>query len=70
MIGEYEDADNVRISGIRLQGADPSVAPEGSPPSTGVSIHSSLNVEIDNNESPGGTSRPSGCTIPGAGSIA
>ena len=32
------------------KGADPSAAPEGSPPSTGISIHSSLNVEIDNNE--------------------
>ena len=49
-IGEYVNADNVRISGIRLQGADPSVAAEGSPPSTGISIDSSLNVEIDNNE--------------------
>jgi hypothetical protein len=48
--GPDRNADNVRISGIRLQGADPSVAPEDTPYSTGIRIDSSLNVEIDNNE--------------------
>jgi VCBS repeat protein len=50
IIGEYFDADNVRISGIRLQGADQSVAEEESPSSIGIWINSSLNVEIDNSE--------------------
>jgi hypothetical protein len=50
IIDRLRDADNVRISGIRLQGADQAVAPEHSPRSTGISIDSCLNVEIDNNE--------------------
>jgi hypothetical protein len=49
-IGQQWNADNVRISGIRLQGADTSVADEGSPGSIGIYIDSSLNVEIDNSE--------------------
>ena len=50
VIGEYLATDNVRITGIRLQGADQSVAEEDTPSSTGIWINSSLNVEIDNNE--------------------
>jgi hypothetical protein len=47
---EIDRSDNVRITGIRLQGADGSVADEDSPDAIGVWINSSLNVEIDNNE--------------------
>ncbi|WP_437683450.1 FG-GAP-like repeat-containing protein [Sorangium sp. So ce131] len=50
VIGDYLDTDNVRISGIRLQGADQSVAEESSPSSVGISVNSSLNVEIDNSD--------------------
>lgn len=50
VIGEYLNTDNVRISGIRLQGADTSVADEDSPRSTAIRVNSSLNVQLDNNE--------------------
>ena len=44
-------ADHVRISGIRLQGANyNSIADEDDPGSTGITVYSSVNVEIDNNE--------------------
>jgi hypothetical protein len=50
IIDRFKDADNVRISGIRLRGADGAVSPDGGPRSTGIAIDSCLNVEIDNNE--------------------
>lgn len=46
----YNNADNIRISGIRLDGADMGIASDGTPGSTGIVIYSSVNVEIDNNE--------------------
>ena len=50
MIGQYWNADNVRISGIRILGADGSVAEESTPNSIGILVASSINVEIANNE--------------------
>lgn len=50
MIGAYLPTDNVRISGIRLRGANLDVAPEDSPPSVGIRVNSGINVEIENNE--------------------
>ena len=50
VIGQYFDADNVRISGIRLAGPDPSVADNDAMESKGIWIDSSVNVEIDNND--------------------
>jgi hypothetical protein len=47
---EYHESDNVRISGIRLQGAEMGVADGDAWASTGITVHSSINVEIDNNE--------------------
>jgi hypothetical protein len=41
--------DNVRITGLRLQGADMGV-PDGDDVSAGISINSNLNIEIDHNE--------------------
>ena len=49
----YQDeyADNVRISGIRLQGPTFNrVADEDAPASFGITVYSSINVAIDNNE--------------------
>lgn len=45
---ERRPADNVRISGIRLEGAEMGVADEHA--SLGIKVYSSVNVEIDNNE--------------------
>jgi hypothetical protein len=47
---ERKPADNVRISGIRLQGPEMGVADKDAPGASGVTIYSSINVEIDNNE--------------------
>ena len=41
---------NVRITGLRIQGAEMGVADADAPGSTGISIRSWTNVEIDNNE--------------------
>jgi hypothetical protein len=43
-------ADNVRISGLRIDGGVMGVAGEGTPAATGITVHSCVNVEIDNNE--------------------
>jgi hypothetical protein len=49
VIGGY--SDNVRISGIRLQGATyNSIAAADDPGSVGIRVSSSVNIEIDNNE--------------------
>ena len=50
MIGRYEPANGVRITGVRLQGAEMGIADEDSETSVGIAIYSSRNVEIDNNE--------------------
>jgi hypothetical protein len=49
---DYQDneADNVRISGIRLEGAEMGSADSDTDPSIGIRVVSSVNVEIDNNE--------------------
>jgi FG-GAP-like repeat/Right handed beta helix region/FG-GAP repeat len=41
---------NVRISGLRIEGAEMGVADSDTPGSTGISVRSWINVEIDNNE--------------------
>jgi Right handed beta helix region len=41
---------NVRITGLRIQGAEMGVADADAPGSTGISIRSWTNIEIDNNE--------------------
>ena len=43
-------ADNVRISGMRLEGAELGNADEDDPVSIGITVWSSVHVEIDNNE--------------------
>ena len=50
MIGRYEPANGVRITGVRLQGAQMGIADKDDYPSVGISVYSSRNVEIDNNE--------------------
>jgi hypothetical protein len=50
LIGRYEPANGVRITGVRLQGAEMDIADEDSDTSVGIAIYSSRNVEIDNNE--------------------
>lgn len=47
---EYHESDNVRISGIRLQGAEMGSADADASGSTGITIYSSVHIEIDNNE--------------------
>jgi hypothetical protein len=42
--------DNVRISGLRIDGGEMGVADAGAALSVGIGIQSALNVEIDNNE--------------------
>ncbi|WP_020390821.1 FG-GAP-like repeat-containing protein [Kribbella catacumbae] len=44
------NADNIRISGIRLYGGEMGIVSKDTPGSTGIVIYSSINVEIDNNE--------------------
>jgi hypothetical protein len=44
------EADNVRISGIRLQGAEMGIADGDTWASVGIRVNSSINVELDNNE--------------------
>jgi hypothetical protein len=43
-------ADNVRISGVRLEGAEIGNADSDDPGSVGITVWSSVHVEIDNNE--------------------
>lgn len=43
-------ADNVRISGIRLQGPEMGIADEDAWSAAGITVYSSVGVEIDNNE--------------------
>src|SRR5262245_4322798 len=50
MIGRYEPANGVRITGVRLQGAEMGIAAADSDTSVGIAIYSSHAVEIDNNE--------------------
>jgi hypothetical protein len=50
LIGRYEPANGVRITGIRLQGAEMGIADENAYPSVGIAIYSSRNVQIDNSE--------------------
>ena len=50
IIGEYWDADDVRITGIRLEGGETGIADGDAPGSIGISVFSSVNVEIHNNE--------------------
>jgi len=47
---QYNEADNVRISGIRLEGAELGNADADAEGSVGITVYSSVNVEIDNNE--------------------
>jgi len=47
---QYNEADNVRISGIRLEGAELGNADGDAEGSVGITVYSSVNVEIDNNE--------------------
>jgi Right handed beta helix region len=42
--------DNVRISGLRIEGADMGIADDDGGPSSGIYVDSHLNVEIDHNE--------------------
>jgi hypothetical protein len=49
-IGEYNPDDNVRISGVRLEGAEMGIADGDADGSIGIRVSSSKNVEIDNNE--------------------
>ncbi|MGH8533263.1 MAG: right-handed parallel beta-helix repeat-containing protein, partial [Gammaproteobacteria bacterium] len=50
IIGEYNPDDDVRISGVRLEGAEMGIADGGAKGSIGITVLSSKNVEIDNNE--------------------
>lgn len=50
MIGRYEPGNGVRITGVRLQGAEMGIADSDSETSVGVAVYSSHNVEIDHNE--------------------
>jgi hypothetical protein len=47
---ERRPADNVRISGIRLDGGTMGIADADAAGSTGIAVYSSVNVEIGNNE--------------------
>jgi hypothetical protein len=49
-IGLYEAANNVRVTGVRLEGAEMGIAPDSAPSSNGITVYSSVNVEIDHNE--------------------
>ncbi len=45
-----EAADNVRITGMRIDGGEMGVADSDTDAAIGITVNSSLNVEIDNNE--------------------
>ncbi|MFC0626018.1 right-handed parallel beta-helix repeat-containing protein [Kribbella deserti] len=47
---EYHHADGVRISGIRLDGGNLGIAGASAPGPIGISVNSSVNIEIANNE--------------------
>ena len=47
---ERRPSDNVRISGIRLEGAETGIADGDTAGSIGIAVVSSINVEIDHNE--------------------
>ena len=49
-IGLDQPSDNVRFSGLRIEGAEMGIAEESHPSSTAIVVNSSINVEIDNNE--------------------
>lgn len=54
-IGEYHDADGVRISGVRIDGGEMGIHGGGTfqdndPAPVGIMVNSSVNVEIANNE--------------------
>jgi hypothetical protein len=44
------NVDNVRITGVRIDGGDMGVADSDSVKTTGITVDSGLNVQIDNNE--------------------
>jgi hypothetical protein len=47
---DFDTSDQVRISGVRLQGAEMGSADADAWGSTGITVYSSVTVEIDNNE--------------------
>jgi hypothetical protein len=49
-VGVDEPGDNVRITGLRIEGAEMGIASDTSEASDGITVYSSKNVEIDNNE--------------------
>jgi hypothetical protein len=50
LVGLYNPADNVRITGLRIEGPQVDIAADDTPGSDGITVNSSSNVEIDNNE--------------------
>ena len=42
--------DNVKISGLRIEGAELGIADRDAPESTGIMIHARVNVDVQNNE--------------------
>jgi hypothetical protein len=48
-VGRHKRADNVRVTGVRIEGAEMGIAPEADPSSNAIVVYSS-HVEIDNNE--------------------
>jgi parallel beta helix pectate lyase-like protein len=45
-----DNADNVRITGLRIDGGEMGVADSDTEPAHGITVYSALSVEIDNNE--------------------
>ena len=50
VLGRYNHADNVRISGLRIEGAESGIAADDTDGSDGITVYSSVNVDITNNE--------------------
>jgi hypothetical protein len=49
-IGRYNHADHVRISGLRIEGAEMGIAGDETDASDGITVYSSVDVDITNNE--------------------
>jgi hypothetical protein len=49
-IGRFFPADKVRITGLRIEGAEMGIAEEAQPGSTAIVVYDGREIEIDNNE--------------------
>jgi hypothetical protein len=50
VLGRYAHADGVRISGLRIEGAQTGIAADDTDASDGITVYASVNVDITNNE--------------------